>query len=345
MEELHVSYAMENAEALESLIWFNNPALLNHWTLPVLECIVITGALLGLVHALRCWRREGQLANLYTWLACVFYGIFIEIITYNTVDNFWHGEFSVMLYHNRLPLYIMLLYPALIYTTLITVNSLQLNKLRCGRIVEALSAGFFIQMLYAPFDNIGPRFDWWVWDLPNVSLWPFWSSVPSTSYGWILATGVSMCLVSRWLLWDLGPRKNFGHGKMLLLAIGVGLLANLVMVLLLLPSTILSQGFQLYFQAASLIALCMLTAGWVYLLAAKTYPPKPEPLVMAFPLLWCTWHLVLYAYTYADLFSTQGNGLTMDGMPVGNFLIAVPAIAISIQLYIFSWIKNREDQH
>jgi hypothetical protein len=181
-----------------------------------------------------------------------------------------------------------------------------------------------------------------VWDLPNVSLWPFWSSVPSTSYVWILATGVSMCLVSRWLLWDLGPRKNFGHGKMLLLAIAVGLLANVVMTLLLMPSTILSQGFELYTQAALLIALCMLTAGWVYLLAAKTYPAKPDPLVMAFPLLWCSWHLGLYAYTYADLFSTRGSGLTMDGMPVGNFLIAVPAIAISIQLYVLSWVKNKK---
>jgi hypothetical protein len=78
MQEQHVSYAMHNAEALESLIWFNNPALLKHWTHPLIECIVITGALLGLVHALRCWRREGQLANLYTWLACVFYGIFMK---------------------------------------------------------------------------------------------------------------------------------------------------------------------------------------------------------------------------------------------------------------------------
>jgi hypothetical protein len=342
MPEEHVAYAMQNAEALNSLLWFNNPATLKHWTQPVLEILVITGALLGLAHALGHARKNGQLANLYTWIACVFYGIFIEIITYSTVDNFWHGEFTVMLYHNRLPLYIMLLYPALIYTTLITVQALKLNELRCGRIIEALSAGFFIQMIYAPFDNIGPRFHWWIWDMPNETLWPFWSSVPSTSYFWILSTAISMCLIARWLLWELGPKKNFGHGKMLLLAIGVGLLANVLMVVLMLPSSILAQGFQLYFQSASLIVLCMLTAAWVYFLAPKTYPSKPEPLVMAFPILWCSWHLILYATTFDDLLSTRGDGLTMDGMPMGNFIIAGITLALSIHLYIFTWVKNKQ---
>jgi len=128
---------------------------------------------------------------------------------------------------------------------------------------------------------------------------------------------------------------------MLLLAVAVGLLANVVMVLFHMPSSILSQGFQLYSQSAFLIAVCMLTAGWVYLLAPKTYPAKPEPLVMAFPILWCSLHLGLYAFTYEDLLSTHGHGLSMDGMPIGNFLIAVPAIAISIHLYVFSWLKNR----
>ena len=34
-------------------------------------------------------------------------GVVMEVLTYNTVDNFSHAQFTVMLYHKKLPLYVV----------------------------------------------------------------------------------------------------------------------------------------------------------------------------------------------------------------------------------------------
>ena len=124
MKSEHISYAMRNEQATQALFCLNNPAELMHWSMPILEALMIGGALLALLQALKNSKSERNPAYLFTWLATIFYGLIIEIVSYNFVDNFWHGEFTVILYYNHLPLYIMVLYPALLYPTFMLVRGM-----------------------------------------------------------------------------------------------------------------------------------------------------------------------------------------------------------------------------
>src|SRR5262245_31895707 len=60
------------------LIAFRNPFALENWTLPVLEVVIILGAVLTLVHAIRRLRRDGDPTNLVLWLGATAYLFIIE---------------------------------------------------------------------------------------------------------------------------------------------------------------------------------------------------------------------------------------------------------------------------
>ena len=56
-----------------AVIHLRNPSTLTNWTLPVLELMMVTGAVLALIHAIRRLRREGDPTNLAIWFATVVY--------------------------------------------------------------------------------------------------------------------------------------------------------------------------------------------------------------------------------------------------------------------------------
>src|SRR5579859_7874505 len=116
-----------------------------------LEIVTLACAALTLAHAVRAWRDRRELLPLFTWVAILFYGVAMEIVSYSTVDNFTHGPFTVMLYRGRLPLYIVALYPVLLYTGIAAVR-----RLRLSRWAEPFVGGFAIVLLDIPFDVLGP---------------------------------------------------------------------------------------------------------------------------------------------------------------------------------------------
>ena len=175
-----ISYAMRNAEAVQSWVFFSAPSSLLDWSFSTIEAMVYVCAALGLWHALRSRQHTGQPAALYTFIACFLYGLLIDIISYYTVNNFWHGEFSVMFLHNRLPLYIALFYPAFMYPVFMTIK-----RYAFGTWTAAISTGFLAGLAYLIFDNLGPLLGWWIWDRDNPSTWPLLDSVPLTSYHWM----------------------------------------------------------------------------------------------------------------------------------------------------------------
>ena len=118
----HISYAMRNEEATNAFIYFNAPSALQDWTFLAIEGMLVIGIILSIVHAFKHAKRTGTPAAIYTLVAAFLYGLVMDIISYYTVENFWHGEFSVMFLYNRLPLYIALFYPAFMYHAYMTIR-------------------------------------------------------------------------------------------------------------------------------------------------------------------------------------------------------------------------------
>lgn len=109
-----ISYAIQNTAAREHFLTFNAPSKLLDWSHLAIEWIMILGALLALVHAIRTSKQTSSPSALYTFAGIFLYALVMDISSYYSVGNFWHGEFSVMLVWNRLPLYIAMMIGAVI---------------------------------------------------------------------------------------------------------------------------------------------------------------------------------------------------------------------------------------
>ncbi len=160
-----------------------------------LELVMLLGFILTLRHALR-ERRVGRPFGLLLWLTAAFYGVWMELLAYNTVDNFSHAQFTVMFYGKQLPLYVVLLYPTFLYVAISAAR-----KLKAGALATFFTAGLLTVMIDVPFDIMGPDCGWWVWHEGGED--PFglvdhrWLGVPVSSYCWHLLFGGSAALISR----------------------------------------------------------------------------------------------------------------------------------------------------
>lgn len=164
------------------LITIRDPSALP-WTSVALELVVLAVAGLTLRHALRA-HRSGDRAALITWVTIFVYGLVMEVVSYNTVDNFEHGAFTVSFYDHQLPLYIAVIYPVLLYTGIATARWLGLPPA-----FEAVAAGILIVAVDAPFDVVGPVARWWTWSDGDPNTAYRWAGVPVTSFYWHCAFG------------------------------------------------------------------------------------------------------------------------------------------------------------
>jgi hypothetical protein len=171
------------------VIHLRNPSTLTNWTLPVLELMMVTGAVLALIHAIRRLRREGDPTNLALWFATVVYLFVIEIPLYfpnvfGIQDQlgvvFAHNVFTVDFLFDRLPLYIVALYPAVVSLAFEIVRSLGVFRDR-GVVAGAVCVGFVHHCFYEVFDQLGPHLHWWAWNGANPINHPMLASVPMTS--------------------------------------------------------------------------------------------------------------------------------------------------------------------
>lgn len=197
-----------------------------------LELVFIVCAVVALRHALLLHRR-GDPKPLFVWLCTLAYGLLIEILSYNFLDNFTHGQFSVMLYHRRLPLYIAILYPVFQYTSIQLVRGIGLRAW-----CEPFLIGLVIVAMDFPYDISGPDAGWWTWSAKDPNLSYRWHGVPVTSYYWHLAFGGALALLSRLLGRLAAPQKVTsapGALRMIGFAILVGVLTLVVGVVAFLP--------------------------------------------------------------------------------------------------------------
>ena len=323
----HLSYAMRNSEAVNSLIYFNAPGALKDWSFLAIELIILTGAVLALIHAVRHRKKYGNPAALLTLTGCFTYGLLIDIVSYYTVENFWHGEFSVMFLHNRLPLYIALFYPAFIYHAVMTVRRYEFSP-----VVEAATVGFYGGLTYLIFDNLGPILGWWIWDTSDPTTLPYLNSVPVTSYHWFFTFTAAFALLSRVVCWDWVARGKraavlaAGSVALPVLTCGVG-------ALLFVPYNLFSQNGMLELAAVFHSVLFAL-AGLVFLFHYRRPSTGRDRLLMTFPLIYLVGHLYIYVAKFDLFFSIGPDGLTQDGLAAGNLMAVVIAMIGSSAILI-----------
>jgi hypothetical protein len=324
-----ISYAMRNTEALGSWLNFNAPSELKDWSFLAIEFILVVGTICTILHALRHYKKSGNYSALLTLVGAFGYGLLCDIAAYYTVENFWHGEFSVMLVYNRLPLYIALFYPVVIYHICMTIRRYEFS-----RTVETLSTAFYAGLLYMIFDNLGPMLNWWIWDRADPTTWPYLNAVPVTSYFWWFSFTGAFALISRIICWDWVEQGKSPR----LIGAGVALIPILVCIagpVLFVPYNLLAYNDMIP-QAASMYAVVFGVSGLTFVLNFRKPSIPRDRLLMIFPLVYIVGLLFVYIAKFDIYFSVDADGLSAEGLAVGNLIVAIVAIVGSMTITLLS---------
>lgn len=335
--ESKIAYAMQNEAATASVVWFNNPFDLLTWMHPVLEFAMFAGAAFALMHAWRHYRATRSRAFIALWLSIVLHGVLWEIavFSFDVLDMFWHGEFTVMVYGNRLPLYIVLgYYPAVFYHAFMLARGMGFRSTRAGVVAEALMVGLVFEALYVPCDTLSPITQFWTWDLSHMAAQPVWQNIPANSYLWGLAYGFAYGLLGRKLIAEPEARARLSAAQLVGRIFAVAVLLPVVGMLFIGPVNILVYGFDAHFGASVLIALCFLGAFWVCLLAPKQPSVEPDRLLLVFPALWLSFLATLYVYLTAWLLPSGAEPYMPQGAPPGNVLAGLIALAVAFGIVL-----------
>jgi hypothetical protein len=301
------------------------------WTMPLLEVLIVGGAVFALVHALRR-HRDGDPVNLALWCASLVYLFVIEPPLYFPewfgLDRqygfiFAHNRFTVQFMGDRLPLYIIAFYPVISQLAYELVRSLGIFRRR-GPLIASVAVAFACQVFYEVFDQLGPQLKWWAWNPGNHLVnHPALASVPMTSM--LLFASVSMgamtYLVVR--LVGSGPRRGWPLGWRILVA---GVLTPPTMALGGLPSSLFAGNVTA--QAWVLgVELALLWPAGAWILLSRRGDPEPlSAFARFYPAVYLGgmavfWIRALPAYFAAD------DGVTRDGTPIGSGLYALVCFA------------------
>jgi len=322
-----------------------NPADLYSWTQPVLELVVIGGAIAALVLAIQRLRRDGDPINLSLWFASLAYLAITEPPLYFPewfgLDEiygfiFAHNGFTVQLMYDRLPLYIAAFYPAITALSYEVVRAFGIFARR-GALVGAVCVGFVAQVFYEIFDHLGPQLKWWAWNVDNFDVnHPMLASVPMKSM--LLFASVSLAFTTYLVVTWVGGRQLSGlslAGR----TVAAGVLTPLAMVVFGIPSAIFG-GDTPNITAQAWVLGTQLAIVWVlgiWLLARDARQIEPlGRFVAVFPAVFLVAHAVFWIAALPAFVDAE-NGVTEAGTPIGSgwYVIAcfVAAIAILVMLY------------
>lgn len=333
-------FTCENAPAF---IRLRNPLALTNWTLPILELMMVVGAVLALVYSIRRLRRHGDPINLALWCATVIYLFVIEIPQYfpnvfGVQDQlglvFAHNVFTVDFLFDRLPLYIVALYPAVITLAFEIVRGLGIFRDR-GVIVGAICVGFIHHCFYEVFDQLGPQLRWWAWNTANPINHPMFASVPMSSMfifavlGPIVVTVLVMLLVGRTsgasapAGWALGARTVLA-----------GVLVPLGLVILSIPTPLFGGAnpnttaqaavFTIELVIVAAIAVPVLVRQWL----RTRGDHEACDFVRVFGPVYLIVLAALWISALGEYFGAT-NGITADGTPTGSLVYALICFVVA----------------
>ncbi|WP_396927275.1 hypothetical protein [Mycolicibacterium sp.] len=323
-----------------AFIHLRNPLELSNWTLPVLELMMIAGAVLALLYSIRRWRRGGDPTNLALWFATVVYLFVIEIPLYfpnifGVQDQlgvvFAHNVFTVDFLFDRLPLYIIALYPAVVTLAFEIVRSLGVFRDR-GVVVGAICVGFVHHCFYEIFDQLGPQLRWWAWNTGNPINHPMFASVPMTSV-FIFAT-LGPIVVTLLVMWLVGRRAPTGAGLAWRTALA-GVLVPVGLALLSIPTSLFGGDrpnttaqaviFVVELAIVAVIAVPVLARQW----ARTRHDFAPSWFVRVFGPLYLGVLGVLWISSLGAYFSAN-NGITAGGTPTGSLVYTVICFVVAV---------------
>jgi hypothetical protein len=322
-----------NCHDVSPVVSVHNPFDLASWTMPVLELVIISGAVFALVHAVRRF-RAGDPINLALWFASLVYLFVTEPPLYfpewfglsKQYDFiFAHNVFSVQFMWDRLPLYIVAFYPAISALGYEVVRVLGIFKHR-GALVGALAVAFVCQVFYEIFDMVGPQLKWWAWYDGNDKVnHPALASVPMNSM--LLFASVSMGALAFLVVKLAGSRSADGdprRGWSLAWRIAAaGVLTPLTMGVFGIPSglfggetpNIPAQAWVLGIE----LGLVWLAGAWIlvtHIQRRHEYQPI-TPFARIYPVVYLAGMTVAWIGALPAFLDAK-NGITSDGTPIGS---------------------------
>jgi hypothetical protein len=308
---------------------------LAHWTMPLLEALIIAGAVFALVHAVRR-HRKGDPINLALWWASLVYLLVTEPPLYfpewfglekQYGFIFAHNQFTVQFMWDRLPLYIVAFYPVISQVAYELVRSLGIFRRR-GALTGSVAVAFACQVFYEVFDHLGPQLKWWAWNMDNhIVNHPAMASVPMNSM--LLFASVSMGAMTYLVVRlagspaaDGGPRRG---RSLVLRTLVAGVLTPPTMAIAGIPSGFFggsnpnttAQAWILGIE----LALIWLAGAWIVVSHLGSPDRGPNEPLSAFARFYPAaylggmavfWISALPAYFAAD------DGTTSDGTPIGS---------------------------
>ncbi len=336
-----------------------NPFDLLHWTMPVLELLIIAGAIFALVHAIRRF-RQGDPINLALWFAPLVYLFVTEPPLYFPewfgLDEqygfiFAHNLFTVQFMWDRLPLYIIAIYPALTQLAYELVRVLGIFKNR-GTLVGAIAVAFVCQVFYEIFDQLGPQLGWWGWNDDNdIVNHPALASVPMTSM--LLFASVSFGVMTYLVVKLVGskdsagqPRRGWSLTWRILL---VGVVSPPAMAVAGIPSSFFGGDTPNHTAQAWIIGvelgLVWLAGAWILITTFRRRSTDEVVPMTAFariyPLAYVTVFAVFWLAALPAYFDAT-DGITSDGFPIGSGLYALACfIAIDVLLVLLYTGRRR----
>ena len=320
---------------IESWAFVKSPFTLSHWTMNVIEVLLIVGALWGLRHSLSRF-KAGESVYLGFWLASVIFMLALEIPVYfpeklGAPDNalfFIHNEFSVQFFFGRAPLYILALYPAIMYASFVLVREAGFFDQRWGAFIGALGVGVVHHVFYEIFDHFGPQYGWWTWNYPNftssLASVPVSSMVSFAFVGPIALTLATQLVVPKSVVAHDAHVKD-ARGQVWRFALGTllaGLLTPVIFVMLTLQTWFnllgidLTPRSELVASVATVGMALVLTLG--HLLRLTTFSSRGLWVYSkAYLALFLGVFAGLWIYALPDYFSAV-EGITAQGYPVGS---------------------------
>lgn len=336
-----------DCHSAHAFLTVRNPFALANWTLPVLEVLIVLGAVWAFRHAWRRWRQDRDPINITLWFASLVYLAVVEPplyfpewfgLTQHVGFIFSHNVFTVQFMYDRLPLYIVAFYTVITQLTYELVRTLGIFHRR-GALVGAVATAFACQVFYETFDQLGPQLKWWAWNTDNQVNQPMFASVPMNSM-WVFASvsfGVLIWLVVRLV----GPRPGrlpLTGRQVALRTLLAGVLTPVLMVVGAAPTRVgTSTGGDHVVQRVlvwTLLGLLWAVGLWLLGDAARrtwhgsTHPTDSLDFGRVYPAVYLCVLVILWASAVPAFIGAE-HGITSGGTPIGSGWYAAACILAS----------------
>jgi hypothetical protein len=259
----------------------------------------------------------------------------------------------VQFLYNRLPLYIVAMYPVFAYVAYVLVQRTGVFE-RHGSLLGAVCVAFTFHVLYETIDMVGPQLRWWVWNTELASLGPWLGSVPYVNlqaFGIGIPLGIA--LLARWVATGRGQSGWRIAGNVALVSIGTWP----VMFSTSIPAAVLGlTGVPFETARPAAVWLILLAAGLVTAWAlADAYRARvaggvelPEGVETdRFGLVCVVVYLVVAAIVWIaamPAYLAARDGLTAGGAPIGSFPYSLACAVLSIAIVAAAYLGRAPER-